>query len=65
MVKIVENAPQKQELNSRKTLGDSVFSFSLLDSAWPNYKNSPILIHGQNKKFKFVLQCYLLNTETQ
>jgi len=23
---------------------------------WPNYKNSPIFIQGQNKKFKFVLQ---------
>jgi hypothetical protein len=38
-------------------LGDSVFSFSDLDSAWPNYKNLPIFIQGQNKKFKFVLQC--------
>ena len=49
----------------QKTLGDSVFSFSHLDSVWPNYKNSPIFIQEKNKKFKFVLQCYLLNTEKQ
>ena len=27
---------------------------------WPNYKNSPIFIEGQNKKFKFVFQCNLM-----
>jgi len=41
----------------KKTLVDSVFSFSDLDSAWPNYNNSHIFIQRQNKKFKFVLQC--------
>jgi hypothetical protein len=35
--------------NSRKTLGDSVLLFSDLDSARPNYKNSPIFIKGQKK----------------
>ena len=44
-------------MNSRKTLCYSIFSFSDLDSAWPNYENLPVFIQGQNKKFKFVLQC--------
>jgi len=30
-------------------LVDSVFSFSYLDSAWPNDNNSPILIQRQKK----------------
>jgi hypothetical protein len=40
-----------------KTSGGSVFSFSDLDSAWPNYKDYPIFKQGQNKELKFVLQC--------
>jgi len=35
--------------SSRKALGDSVFLFSLLDSTWPNNKNSPIF-HPEAKK---------------
>jgi len=48
-------------LSSRKTLGDSVFSFVDLDSAWPSYKNSLIFIQEQNWKFKFFRRCYLKN----
>jgi len=44
-------------LKFQKALGESVFSLSDLDSAWPNYKNVSIFIQGQKKKFKFVLQC--------
>jgi hypothetical protein len=44
----------------KKILSDSIFSFSDLDSTWPDYKNSLIFIQGLNQKFKFVLQCYQL-----
>jgi hypothetical protein len=46
---------KKKKTEVSKKLGGSIFSFSDLCSAWPNYKNSPIFIQGQNKKFKFVL----------
>lgn len=47
---------------SRTTLGDSVYSFLVLDSAWPIFKNSPIFIQEQNEKFKFVLPwCWYWN----
>jgi hypothetical protein len=49
---------------SRKVLGDSVFPFSNLDSAWSNYKNSPIFNQDQNTKFKYVLQCYKISNRT-
>ena len=52
--------PKNMNWSSRKTVCDSIFSFSNLDSVWPNYKNSPIFIEGQNKKFKFVFQCNLM-----
>jgi hypothetical protein len=39
-------------------LGDSVFSFSDLDLAWPDYKYYDIFSQGQNKELKFVLQYY-------
>jgi hypothetical protein len=39
--------PRKHELKlKKKTLGDGVFLFSDLGSAWPNYKNSLIFIQG-------------------
>jgi hypothetical protein len=49
---------------SRKVLGESVFPFSDTDSAWSNYKNYHIFIQEQNKKFKFVLQCYKISKST-
>ena len=50
--------PENKERNFRKSLGDSLFSLSVLDLGWPNYKNSRIFILGQNTKFKFVLPWY-------
>jgi hypothetical protein len=40
--------PRKHELKfqKKKTLGDGIFLFLDLNSAWPNYKNSPIFIQG-------------------
>lgn len=52
--------PKNTNWSCRKTLSDSVFSFSDLDSAWLNYRNSPIFNQGQNKKIKFVLQCDMM-----
>ena len=42
--------PNNTKWSSRKTLGYSVFSFSDLDSAWPNYENSPIFISRDKAK---------------
>lgn len=47
---------KKRELKFQKRLGYSIFSFSDLDLAWLNYKNSPIFIQKQNKSFRFALQ---------
>jgi len=41
-----------------------IFPFSDLVSAWPNYRNSPIFVEEQNKKFEFVLQCYKISKGT-
>jgi hypothetical protein len=46
---MVENAT-KTRVEIPKTLDDNVFSFSYFNSAWPNYKNSPIFIQEQKKK---------------
>jgi hypothetical protein len=34
----------------KRMLGDSVFEFSDLDSAWSNYKNSPTFIQRKEQK---------------
>ena len=41
------------EWNSKKIVGDSVFSFSDSNSARSDYKNSPLFIQGKIM-FKFV-----------
>jgi len=41
-------------------LRDSIFCFSDLDSASPNYKISPLLTQEQKKKFKSVFQCAII-----
>ena len=50
--------PKNKKWSSRTTLGDSVYSFSVLDSAWPIWKYSPIFIQEQNEKSKFVFPWY-------
>jgi len=50
--------PKGINFSSKTMLGVSIFFFSDLYSKWPDYKNASIFIYGQNKKFKFVLQCH-------